>query len=1298
LPEHDLGVTLEAPEYLEPNQTTNINATVFNKGLNNEMNVELQLLINGIEIDSVTVSELLTNSSYTLSYLWTPTVEATYNVTAYAPPVDGEDFIVNNIAAKAVLVRVTVGRVVFEEAHLPAYTIGSNPAADVSGGYSEFAHYLTIHGYVVSTIDPGIVIDSDVLAPVDVLVIVAPQISYSTFELDAIENWVKDGGKLLLISDWLYFGLQARTIAARFNINMPGDGICDSDENVGYALAPYYDGANLLPNLITIGVTRVEMYAGDGILSAPADEIPVIVTDSDGTAYWYSSGLPAFGTSVMSAIDGGTAGSGRLIIVTDSNIWDSALDVDHDGDVGFFDSDNEVLALNSIKWLATRYEHELTVSLEAPHCLEPNDSSLLNTTVRNSGLNNETDVELQLLINKTIVNKVTIEKLLVGSSYTLSYLWTPLVEGIYNVTAYAVPVANENITMNNVATKIVSVAYFKYVLFDQTHGTDSITSYRTWVIDLTSKCHFVDTHISGPITSSVLANYDVFVIPQAHYFYTPDELAAIQNFVAAGGGLLVIGDDYPEIYADLTNFAGISWMSGGVSGITKDIKPHPVTQGITSVYLGAPIAKMTVSGFAQDIVRDPAGGIMLAVSEHPGKVIGFADEDSLWDYGISQEDNLLLADNMIDWLALRYEHDLAVSLDAPRLLELGDSTLLNATVHNIGLSSETDVELYVIINGTVVASIRITELRTCSSHTISYPWTPTTEGVYNVTAYAVPVPGENMTTNNMQSAIVSVQILPDILIVADNDGGYYIRGTSLPEFESALKAANYDYLVWDESSMGRPSLDFLTKFSLVIWTCGDYWSGAVDPTDATTLEAYLAQGGNIILEGEDIGYDHHDDRFMVNVAHAIYKVDRTGAPGLTVTNPTHPVTRDLPTTITWMTYPPYDDGVSPTNGGFEVIRYTETEWTAVTVFEGTSLGYVVYYAFPLYCLKQSIRDTLVINSIERDVAIVDVTVSPTVVTTGETVTIEVTVENQGTITETFDVTVYYDDTLIETSIITNLSPYTSSNLFFYWDTSGVAGIVYEIKAVASTVLHEIDIENNIFVDGTVTVHPPLDVYTQRGGRGEGAWSDAYAPQEEVIIFASMTYKGDPLENKLVAFEVHDPTGYVWLFRSNSTDANGIAIVSFRIRSSPVFGTWNAIARGDMAGQTFNDTVTFKVGWIIEITQVKTVDNYGNPKTSFTKDEHIYFNVTVQNIAFTSKEVTMTIVIYDECEVPIGQVTLQNWVIGPGRTEIFIIDLQIPKWAYVGNGTVYANAYTGLPQEGGIPYCSEISTMFLIKAS
>jgi hypothetical protein len=790
--------------------------------------------------------------------------------------------------------------------------------------------------------------------------------------------------------------------------------------------------------------------------------------------------------------------------------------------------------------------------------------------------------------------------------------------------------------------------------------------------------------------------------------YADDEISAIKRYTLEGHGLIATAGTLNTGVPNNSKLAPLFGMREDIvyaatwfSSLNILDPTHPLFANIPSPYFVA----MGQTSCPQDYSWDPqdiSEGTYVALSSLRESAIvvhkGLVFVGHWVDY-FSNNYDLQLMYNAITWSKYYLPpHDLSVSLEAPSMLEVGNSVLLNATVHNVGLLNETNVELRLLINGSMADYVIVPELEVGSSHILTYLWTPLLENKYNVTAYVVPVLGENMMENNMKSAIVSVIVLPEILIVADDDGSSLIRGTSLPEFESALKDANYQYFVWNESSKGRPPLNFLVKFSLVVWTCGDRWGWAVDPIDATTLEAYLAHGGNIVLEGEDIGFDHHDDGFMVNVAHAIYLVDRTGAPGLTVTNPTHPVTRNLPTTIIWETYPPYDDGVSPTNGGFEVIRYTGTNFTAVTVFEGNSPGKVVYYAFPLYCLEESIRNTLVINSIaNRDVAVVDVAVSPTMVTRGEIVLIEVAVENQGTMVETFDVTVYCNDITIETSTVANLALHASTNLSFFWDTSGVAETVYQIKAVASTVPQESDIEDNVFIDGTVTVYPPLDVYTQRGGRGKGVWSDAFAPQEEVIISALMTYKGEPLENKLVGFEVHDPTGYVWDFRSNSTDENGIATVSFRIPSNPVFGAWSVFATGDIAGQAFNDTVPFKVGWLIEIIQIETVDMYGNSKSSFVRGEHLSFNVTVQNIAFTSKEATITIAVYDECVVPIGLVVLQNWVVGSGSTETFIIDLEIPEWAYVGMGIVHANAYTNALQEGGAPYCPETSAIFRITA-
>ena len=228
--------------------------------------------------------------------------------------------------------------------------------------------------------------------------------------------------------------------------------------------------------------------------------------------------------------------------------------------------------------------------------------------------------------------------------------------------------------------------------------------------------------------------------------------------------------------------------------------------------------------------------------------------------------------------------------------------------------------------------------------------------------------------------------------------------------------------------------------------------------------------------------------------------------------------------------------------------------------------------------------------------------------------------------------------------------------------------------------------------------PMIDLYTQRDGKGAKMASDAFAPQEEVVLYAYVTYNLDPVEGKLVAFEVIDANDTCVTYKTAATNASGIANMSFRIPSMPVFGTWLAIGTVHVVETTVADTLTFEVGWIVYIIKIETVNEHGEIKTSFVKGEHVHFNLTVQSIALVSKIATFTIVTYDEQGVPVGQIVLHSWVIPPGASQFFIIGIQVPKWVYIGVATVYANAYTNLPQNGGVPYCPEISVTLMIVSS
>jgi len=168
-----------------------------------------------------------------------------------------------------------------------------------------------------------------------------------------------------------------------------------------------------------------------------------------------------------------------------------------------------------------------------------------------------------------------------------------------------------------------------------------------------------------------------------------------------------------------------------------------------------------------------------------------------------------------------------------------------------------------------------------------------------------------------------------------------------------------------------------------------------------------------------------------------------------------------------------------------------------------------------------------------------------------------------------------------------------------------------------------------------------------------------------------------------------------------TNADGIANVSFRITwpngypKEAAFGVWNVGAVVDIAEMTVNDTPSFLVGWIVELIKVETVDVNNVSRTAFMKNEHMRFRLTVKNIAITDNIATLTLDVYDNLSISFGHVVLVDEQLAPGVTVLFIEDLLIPEWASLGDGVVFANAYTALPSLGGVPWCPQVSTKFSI---
>ena len=111
---------------------------------------------------------------------------------------------------------------------------------------------------------------------------------------------------------------------------------------------------------------------------------------------------------------------------------------------------------------------------------------------------------------------------------------------------------------------------------------------------------------------------------------------------------------------------------------------------------------------------------------------------------------------------------------------------------------------------------------------------------------------------------------------------------------------------------------------------------------------------------------------------------------------------------------------------------------------------------------------------KHNIAVANITASKTIVGQAYSTSTNVTVENQGDRTETFDVTVYANTTAIATQTVT-LTSGNSKTITFTWNTTGFAKGNYTIWAYAWPVSGETDTADNTKIGGTVFVTVAGDV-------------------------------------------------------------------------------------------------------------------------------------------------------------------------------------------------------------------------------
>jgi thermitase len=783
--EHELAVLLETLQFLQPGETSLINATVCNRGLTNETNVEIQLLINGTEVASETLDELVNGTCYTLRYSWTPTMEGIYNITAYAPPVSGENFTINNINTK------------FVSVHYPLINPEPGQYANYIMNYYDSSGNLIGSGYFNLTYDYYI----------------EPYKIYITV-------WQKDPYGYIS-TGWMIVNTMNRFVESGVWAGLWYPGWIETDIGIGSTI-------NLLDSTATVNGTRM-LVVGPRVIDCW--EIPYWMYGYP-YAFWYDKA------------------SGLWIRMETTNPYTGEL--------------MELLLTNTNVSIGIQYEHDLGVTVDVPLRLQPGETSLLNATVYNLGLTNETNVEIYLLINGTEVASETLTELFNTTSYTINYSWTQTTEGIYNITAYAPPVSGENVTINNIASRLVRVRYISVALISAYSELTAIAP----ILDSMEIGYDIYNYNNMYLYTedlNLLLKYKAVIFYNSYRWITLTEYSTLESYLSSGGNLLVTGYDClvsDTLLADLVRSSSIGDNTGEYDLIVVD-ETHPIMNGpygsfplgyhIYRLYDNCDRAEADTARGAVTVAELLDGYDKIIATEGiSGKVV-FWNGDGTYDWSWNSECEAMFK-NLIHWFTVRYEHELVVSLEAPRFLEPGDSAMLNATVQNQGLNDETNVELQLLINGTLVESKTIPLLVNGTSDTLSHLWTPPIAGKYNITVYAPQVQGENITRNNFYSKLIPVQYAPRILAYIQYADTYQDYPNTLRTIESAF-GPNYvltelwDYTQLDSMLPGKdilliPDQEYAGLYTMQM--IGAAWS--------ETLTEFLENGGIIIVCDGGWGY------------------------------------------------------------------------------------------------------------------------------------------------------------------------------------------------------------------------------------------------------------------------------------------------------------------------------------------------------------------------------------------------------------------------------------------------------------
>jgi len=530
--------------------------------------------------------------------------------------------------------------------------------------------------------------------------------------------------------------------------------------------------------------------------------------------------------------------------------------------------------------------HDISLThLEASPFIRRNEVAMINVTVNNIGQNDENNIEVRFLVDGIIEDTQVISILNSGSSQKLNFTWSTEVEGNYNITIYAVPVAGEVVTSNNLVQTDISVISAEILVVDDDDGKN-YESYYSSALNYYGYPHVIWNVLSqGSPSPNTLQSYEIVIWLTGDDYsttLTDTDQANLQSFLDNGGRLFISGQDIGYDIGSTSfyqNYLHANYIQDDVNlyalnGVSGD----PITGYIDVSIAGGdgannqnfPSEINPYDAYATPIFYYDGDGIgALRVDTGTYRVVYFAfGFEAINDQG----DRAYLMYRIINWLDIEPPW-IYVSDYGATYVPAGNQVIINTNVNDQSNISSVYAEIE-SPDENVLATIQLFDDGmhydgSADDGVYGNSWTTDPEEKdYYVDFIANDTWGNSGTHNNTDRfTTLPFAATSDILLVDDSAYTSYIS-----YYEDAITLYGYSYNLWEPDLRGEIDSSTINSFKICIWS-SPY--GGPNSNEQSVLREFLDNGGRLFISGQDIGLSIGGAPFYQNYLHANYIQDDT---------------------------------------------------------------------------------------------------------------------------------------------------------------------------------------------------------------------------------------------------------------------------------------------------------------------------------------------------------------------------------------------------------------------------------------